>query len=321
MKPSRCVAVLFVSVFLAAVNAATNRLDPVELRWLESSPPTIETGVSWGVPWPKGAVSKTESFSLTTRDGTAVPLQTWPLAYWPDGSLKWSGFATVVGSGDSGPFSLIPGAPPTTAAAALRVRESDTTIEIDTGKLKCRVLKWGGTLIETLSVDGREVARRGELVCILQNGPDGDVDEAPRRERFTSKLTKVTVEKSGPVRGVLKLEGVHRAASTGREWLPFVVRLYFFAGQQSLRLVHTIIYDGDDQRDFIRGLGLEFAVPMREEVQNRHVRFSGENGGLWSEPIQPMVGRGGRFVTHPDGGQNVLHAGEAVLRASGKILA
>jgi hypothetical protein len=40
---------------------------------------------------------------------------------------------------------------------------------------------------------------------------------------------------------------------------------------------------------------------MREEIQNRHVRFSGENEGLWSEPIQPLIGRGGRSVIGPDG--------------------
>src|SRR5262249_20150585 len=47
------------------------------------------------------------------------------------------------------------------------------------------------------------------------------------------------------------------------------------------------------------GLGVAFSVPMREQVHNRHVRFSGEGAGLWSEPIQPMIGRGGRFVRSP----------------------
>lgn len=85
----------------------------------------------------------------------------------------------------------------------------------------------------------------------------------------------------------------------------FVVRLYFYAGQESVRLVHTIVYDGDESRDFIRGLGVVFSVPMREQAHNRHVRFSGDGLGLWSEPIQPMIGRGGRFVAHPQTGVDV----------------
>ena len=72
---------------------------------------------------------------------------------------------------------------------------------------------------------------------------------------------------------------------------------------RSVRMVHTIFFDGDQEKDFIHGLGVTFAVPMREEIQNRHVRFSGENDGLWSEPIQPLIGRSGgtRIVTDASG--------------------
>ncbi|HEY5227645.1 MAG TPA: Tat pathway signal sequence domain protein, partial [Opitutaceae bacterium] len=77
------------------------------------------------------------------------------------------------------------------------------------------------------------------------------------------------------------------------------VRLYFYAGEESVKLVHTIIYDGNQDRDFIRGLGLSIKVPMREEAQNRHVAFSGEGSGLWAEPVEPLVGRQGRFVSYP----------------------
>jgi len=280
-------------------------VDPVPLQWLGNTPAPAATGVSWGVPWPKGAVPRDQRFALAAADGTALPVQTWPLAYWPDGSLKWSGFATVTGPDQAGPFTLSGGEGTAPAGETVRIRQTETTIEVQTGALTCRVLKRGANLIESLRIDGRDVARQGRLVCIVQDGPDGAAEAAPRRERFDGRLEQVTVEQSGPVRAVLKLEGRHQSGRGARTWLPFVVRLYFYAGQTSVRLVHTIIYDGDDQKDFIRGLGLEFAVPLREELQNRHVRFSGENGGLWAEPIQPMVGRGGRVVNHPDGGGNV----------------
>ncbi len=278
----------------------------VTLNWLDQAAPGQATGVSFGVPWPKGAVQKGQALALAASDVKVLPVQTWPMAYWPDGSLKWSGVATVAGPGAAGPFKLTTGAASVSeGAATLRVRKSDTTVEVDTGKLRCRVALWGTNLIESLWVDGREVARQGRLVCILQDGPDGAPEAAAKRERFGSKVTKVTVEQSGPVRAVLKVDGVHKAVTGGREWLPFSVRLYFYAGQEAVRMVHTIVFDGDEQKDFVRGLGLEFGVPLREEVQNRHVRFSGEEGGLWAEPIQPMVGRAGRFVSNPAGGGDV----------------
>ena len=88
---------LLVSVISSAVaSAAPAAFAPVEINWLGKTPAPAATGVSWGVPWPKGAVPKAQKFSLATADGKTLPLQTWPLANWPDGSLKWSGFATVV---------------------------------------------------------------------------------------------------------------------------------------------------------------------------------------------------------------------------------
>jgi len=125
------------------------------------------------------------------------------------------------------------------------------------------------------------------------------------RSAFTSSIRKVTVEQTGPVRAVVKIEGVHKAETGAREWLPFTVRLYFYAGLEQVRLVHTIVFDGDDQKDFIRGLGVAFSVPMREQIHNRHVRFSGEGDGLWAEPIEPASGRplvlpGSRGNAYPD---------------------
>ena len=276
----------------------------VPIRWLESAAP-VPSGVSFGVPWERGTVTKQQTFSLVGADGKSLPVQTWPLAYWPDGSVKWSGIATVTGADSGGPFHLQAGTAGEPGSARVRVRKSDTTSEVDTGKLQCRVGLWGQNLIENLVVDGREVARAGRLICVEQNALDGDATETPQREQYASKVTKVTVEQSGPVRAVLKIDGVHKAARGSREWLPFSVRLYFYAGLETVRMVHTVVFDGDEQKEFIRGLGVEFAVPLREEIQNRHVRFSGEGTGLWGEPIQPMVGRGGRAVANPDGGGDV----------------
>jgi hypothetical protein len=309
---------LSVILALSGIASLTSAAPPeVAVNWLEGKPPVTAVGISWGVPWAKGTVPKDQTFALAAADGTNLPLQTWPLAYWPDGSLKWSGFATVVGAGLEGPFKLATGAP-ATGSATVKVRQSDSTWEIDTGRLKCRVPKWGSELIDSMVVDGREVTRQGRLVCILQDGPAVDAATFLPRERFGTKLEKVTIEQAGPVRAVVKLEGRHKGTKTTREWLPFVVRLYFHAGQEAVRVVHTVVFDGNEQRDFIRGLGLSFAVPMREQVHNRHVRFSGEGSGLWSEPIQPMIGRGGRFVTNPAGGGDVYPDQLAAKRVPNK---
>ena len=275
--------------------------ETVSLSWLGDQPPLVSAGVSWGVPWPQGAVGRGTSFRLSAP-GKELPLQTWPLATWPDGSIKWSGFATVVPAGLAGPMTLSTGSP--AISPALKVSNSGKSIVVDTGVLQCAIPSAGGSnLLESMRIEGRTIVGAAELVCILQSGPEVSADEVRPREKFISLVKKVTVEQSGPVRAVVKFEGVHKGATSGREWMPFHVRLYFHAGETSVRMVHTIFFDGDQEKDFIHGLGVTFSVPLREEVQNRHVRFSGEGDGLWSEPIQPLIGRSGptRIVTDASG--------------------
>jgi hypothetical protein len=267
-------------------SAAAQTSNTVSLDWLGGAKPGAPTGVSWGVPWPRGTVRKDQAFRLTAPNNQTLPLQTWPLAYWPDGSLKWSGFTTVTGA--PGPFQLARVATAARATSPLTVTDSPTALEIDTGKLKCRVPKQGAAFIESMTVDGRIVARAARLICTLE---DRSQPRTVRLDDFTGTIRSVTAEQTGPIRATIKIEGVHKAAAGPREWLPFTVRLYFHAGQETVRLVHTIVFDGDDRKDFIRGLGLTFTVPMREQAHNRHVRFSGEGEGLWSEPLQPLTGR------------------------------
>src|SRR5579884_562907 len=74
------------------------------LKWLESAPRRA-CGVSWGVPWARGAIQKGAGFHLSDSAGQSIPVQSWTLAYWPDGSIKWTGFAAVMQSGSAGPFT------------------------------------------------------------------------------------------------------------------------------------------------------------------------------------------------------------------------
>ena len=272
----------------------------VIVQLLDGKALPLESGVSFGVPWPQGSVQRNAVFRLTSQ-GTSLPLQSWPLAYWPDGSLKWSGFATVVPAGLATPLTLSTGR--STGSGSLKVTNDGKSITIDTGALQCAVpIAGGANLIDSIKIGDRSVVGAGQLVCILQNGPQTYPDDAPSREKYVSQIKKVTVEQSGPVRAVVKLAGVHKGSTSGREWLPFIVRLYFYSGQTAIRVVHTITFDGDQEKDFVRGLGLQFAVPLREEARNRSVRFIGSEGGVWSEPLQPGGGNVAQETGQPFNG-------------------
>ena len=265
----------------------------IKLSWLGGNPPALSIGVSWGVPLPEGNIDPSTNFTLKDARGQVLPVQSWPLAYWPDGSLKWVGLSTVVDTNAGTTFELEPAKASGDNQLKTKVEVTKTSdgVLVNTGVLQCDIPKHGKQLIRYIKIDGKEISTDGRLVCILQNGTSHELGTQPSKEKFVGNIEKVTIEQNGPVRAVIKIEGKHVSESGSRCWLPFVVRLYFYSGQQSIRLVHTIIYDGDQQKDFIRGLGLVFDVPLNEQLYNRHIRFSGDNDRLWDEPCQPLNGR------------------------------
>lgn len=275
----------------------------IRLSWVGEKPPSQAAGVSFGVPWPQGAVRSGSEFRLRIGAGD-LPLQSWPLAYWPDGSLKWSGFATVV------PASLneavILSRDSSSAQGMVSVKRNGAAVVVNTGAMSCSIASSGTSLFDSIVLGDKQIAGPAQLVCILQNGPQNLAEDSPARERFVSEIKRVKVEQSGPVRSVVKVDGIHRGERSRREWLPFTIRLYFYTGLSSLRLVHTIVFDGNQEKDFVRGLGLQVEVPMRDDPKNRTVRFAGENGGLWSEPLQPGGGNVAQESGQPFAGNAVF---------------
>lgn len=254
------------------------------VRWLDGVAPRAFGGAPWGVSWPQGQHAAGTSFGLQAADGEAVAVQSWPLATWPDGSLKWTAHAVPADVVLAEHYTIAAGAP-AKPARPLSAMQTGEAIEIDTGVIRARVAKSGDVLVPELSRGNRAVARNGRLVCLLEDRSEAGVT---REQAFAGVIDRVTLEQDGPVRAVVKLEGRH--ADADRKWLPFVVRLYFYAGGDRVRAMHTIVFDGDEDRDFIKGLGLRFDVPLEGELHDRHVRFAGQGDGLFGEAVRGITG-------------------------------
>ncbi|MFE2423315.1 Tat pathway signal sequence domain protein [Streptomyces hokutonensis] len=272
-------------------------VDPVRLTWLEGGTPTAAPGTTFGVAWPKGVLPAEQTFALTADDGTAVPVQSWPTAHWPDGTLKWTAHAVGATAEPAESYTLAPGMP-AKSDAALTVDTKGGTIDVDTGVIQVTIAKSGAhDVIRTVERAGTEIANKAELVVLRQPEVDDEdyngTGSSTRWERFTGRVSSVTVEQSGPVRAVVRLEGRHERGS--RSWLPFVIRLYLHAGSEAIRVVHTITYDGTQEPgksdgDFIKGLGLRIRVPLTDEPYNRHIRLAGAGDGFLTEAVQGVTG-------------------------------
>lgn len=259
----------------------------IPISWLGAEPPRVPAGVSWGVPWPKGMVARNRPVTVNAA-GRPIATQSWPLAFWPDGSMKWTGLAIAASPQLSSPLS-VDLAPTPAPVSPIHVQDGPQFIEINNGTLRCRIARTGENLIDSLELDGREIVRNGRLMVMREDRSSYESNQTIREESYTSRVFKVTVEQAGPVRAVVHIEGTQSGPTASnaavRQWLPFSVRLYFTSGINSVRMVHSFVFDGDQFTDFIRGIGVSFTVPFREERQNRHVRFASDNDGLFSEPV------------------------------------
>ncbi|KAF8068032.1 hypothetical protein FPV67DRAFT_1168676 [Lyophyllum atratum] len=269
-----------------------NPLPPagVDLKWLDGKAPNgIPTGTAFGIPWNQGEIDKTTAIKLIAA-GKAVPVQTWPMAYWPDGSLKWTGHAIAANAALADTLTLLTGTP-AEPPSPVTVVDSSTSITVTTGTFSAKFNKSGNVLIDSLSISGKAQVQSGTLLVHVQGAPDEPELEGPRPTvvATTGRVDSVTVEQKGPVRAVIKVTGKYTGGGHA-DFLPFTVRFYIAAGATSIRLVHFFIYDADQQKDFIKGIGLRFTTPLSDELYNRHIRFISADGGIWGEPVRVMSG-------------------------------
>ena len=287
----------------------------VPLHWIGDIPEQ-DKAVSFGVPFNEGDVFPATPLQLKVNEYQDIPVDTWPLAYWPDGSVKWSGVAGVIPAGTER-LTLEKASKKVKTTnkqpkVSISITETPENIQVETGVLSVYIPRHGEFLIDSLLYKGTKVGEKARLVCSTQSEPVLENTSRVSFFHYAGEIKSVSIERAGSVRTLVKLEGVHRNRNKGiptdnsnsednslnnREWLPFVVRLYFYAGSEQIKMVHSFIYDGDQKMDFIRSLGIRFDVPMREALYNRHVAFSCADGGVWSEPVQPLVGR--RMLTMP----------------------
>ncbi|MGZ0153131.1 exo-rhamnogalacturonan lyase family protein [Kribbella sp. WER1] len=250
------------------------------LHWLETP---CRQGVSWGVPWPCGTVA--EGTRLALADGT--PVQSWTTATWPDGSVKWSAHAIGPAERPEPSYELVPGEP-AEPTQPVQVERSGAELRVTSGAITWTLRT--PYLIASIASGGREIVREVRPVSIR----DG--------RQTTGIVDNLIVEQHGPVRAAVRLEGRHG------DWLPFSVRLYFYAGAADVRVVHSFVWDGDPEQDFLAGLGISSDVVMRDEPHNRHVRLAGPSGFL-TEAVRGLTG------LRRDPGEEVRRqqvAGEAV---------
>ena len=254
------------------------------LNWLDGDEPGELKGTTFGYPWKQGTLRKGEPLSLVNEKGEQIPLQTWVTAFWPDGSIKWTAHA-IPTSAEVGRAAKIIKSAPKIPKTPVKVSENANAVTLSTGIAQFEIPKQGTHIVSKLMRGNKLVGQNAHLVGLVKSSPDFDAVTT----QFSSKIQSVTVEQTGPVRAVIKVEGVH-ARENSKQWLPFTIRLYGYAGSDALHITHSFVFDGEVNNDFIQGLGLRFSVLQNDALYDRHLRLVGEDEGLWAEAVKGITG-------------------------------
>jgi hypothetical protein len=237
--------------------------------------------VTFGLPWKQGELSNDDGmqrFSLCV-DGMNTAVQSEAAASWPDGTLKWTRHcANIPQSSNEIEMTVRAEEEDPVRETACKVTRLGDRYQIDTQVMTAEFPFQGTNLIEHVVLQGRESVREGVLCCVLEERSQDEGERICREVTYKSVVRSVEIEEVGSLKVVVKVTGTHLNPKTGRDIFPFIVRFVCHAGESMISVMHTFLYDGDEQKDFIKGIGLQLHCPTEGALYNRHVKVGGDFG-------------------------------------------
>lgn len=250
----------------------------MKLKWLDYIPKE-KKGVTFGYPWPKGKVS-----SLNNLPVDSNYMQSWPLSYWPDGSIKFSGHAVITAS-NSKEFKM--NQLNKIVKEGITVEENKDSFIVKDDLFEVVINKKGNIIIDSVVThQGSIQASCGQLIAeILSEEVNGLVSYV-KKERIIGEVSDVVIEHSGPFKVSIKVTG-HLGMD---QKFPYHLRLVFYHQIDEIKLVPTFFVNEAADQFKLGGFGICFQTKIEGSPFNRHIRLNTSNG-VYTEPSQLLTTR------------------------------
>ncbi|MDQ8194798.1 hypothetical protein QEH59_10200 [Coraliomargarita sp. SDUM461004] len=257
-----------------------------ESPWLLDAPLADSQSITAGYPFPQGKLKDVSRVGVLVG-GEPVAIQASPLAWWPDGSLKWVllsfPFDASKAVDDCEPprISLrnqqylpvsiqvmqrpqeVSKVKHGTFTAELNndvvhVRNGDLELTLGTGEDWLRGLSWQGeALVDASQSESRAVAYSDFVVDTDVIFPFSSTPKGATIDQGVLVVEHIELEEAGPLRAVVKLEGL----TTNREPMRITLRFTLMAGVSEIQLSHTALFRFKDPRNtFLTGLGIDLPL-------------------------------------------------------------
>ncbi len=256
---------------------------------------------TFGCMWKQGECSVDTEYVCRTGEGSSseeIPLQSRITAYWPDGTVKWTAHtADAALLGDE--IEILPKKMMKQAESAKgQENGSDAVTGMNCMETEHEIILQAGMITITIAKDGRHLFTRAErngkpylcdaeAVLVLEEPVCIQGNPARMEKHYVSSIQSVSIEENGKLKTIIRYGGIHKSIS-GEEKLPFIIRMEAGYNNPHLKFTHTFLYDGDEDKDFLKGLGIRFHAPLAGELYHRHVKFMGDHG-VFHETLVPLT--------------------------------
>lgn len=280
-------------------------MDSIKLHVLDNR---VDTGmVTFGLPWEKSKNTGNKSYRLIDSQGNYLPLQSRITAYWPDGTVKWTAHTGKING--QGPYELdvisddLKGE---MGIEGIKVISDNGKVTVDAGSTKAVFQTGSDHVIDQVFIDGRLAANFGQLKYISEERSVHGHKRVLTEQDYYGRVDKITVEEQGELQCTIRIEGIHKSKVDDRELIPFILRFTFAWNEPYIKILHTFLYDGQANKDFMKAIGITFNCPIEGELYNRHIKFAGENG-VFHEASQLLLSWRPRLPEHIYPMQNQGH--------------
>ncbi|MBQ8540923.1 MAG: hypothetical protein IJ435_05555 [Clostridia bacterium] len=239
----------------------------IKFDWLEGR---VRGGsVTFGVPHHKGEIKDSNDL-IIEQDGQAVLSQNKSVAYWEDGSVKWTAVSAVLNASD-----VWVKRGNAHQGERMAVVETAEGITVDNGCFEAVFHKSGQVLMKT---DTFSVGLKA-IKTLVSN--EGDIT-VKKSIPYYGEVSECAIEDTGAVKTVIRIKGTHKSDG---DFLRFILRFTVYKNSNKTNIMHTFIYDGEPSTDLIGGIGVCIKYKMSGSCVNRRVKLAGDYG-VFHEPLQ-----------------------------------
>lgn len=224
-----------------------------------SNRPLQDYGITCGVPFPSGVLTRPDWLVLKLADDRLASVQGKVTERWPDGSVKWLvvDFEASLAPNENAEFALLPATAPTTASRrrhpyGIAVEDTKDAVTVTSAHYRFTLAKRRFSLFASYQVNGREM---------VASGSDIVVEDLSGKKWFASLAAKIEVHvlEQGPLKTVLEVRGRHTAEDDS-EMLDFRVRYTARAGDPCCRLAYTFT-NREQPETGVKLAGIRLVVP------------------------------------------------------------